>query len=550
MSAKNTLTVRAFAVAIATPLVVTLLKLTLFEALGRLPFLLYFVAVLISTWSGGLWAGLISTALAAVVSGTLFLPHLPIGTVQQFAQLRLITFVVEAATITFLTARLRNVSNASAQAANDAKLSLAKLEGVLAGVTHGIVMQNEHGDLVYANDLAAQGLGLPDAATLLATKGAELLRPYRLLTPEGGELTPEQLPAQRVLRGEVATTEQLVRMHPISHGEERWSLMRASAVCSPDGKVQYAVTVIQDLTEQRRREQAQRAEDRRRTFLSDATRELNSSLDYRRTLAVVARLAVPAMADWCVVDLWEGDRLVRLAAEHVDPSQRELLFEMDRRYPVDASAHLGRAEVMRTDKPVMVPAIPPDELSRYAQDEGHAAMLRRLSLHGFIVVPLHAHGVTLGLISLVMAGSKRVHGESELALAVELAERAGLAIAHARAYGEAEQARRDAEEANRAKDEFLAMLGHELRNPLSPIVTAVHLMKMRRADLFERERTIIERQVRHLVTLVDDLLDVSRITRGKVELNKEAIDLNDTVARALELAAPLIEQRKHEVDVA
>ena len=81
-------------------------------------------------------------------------------------------------------------------------------------------------------------------------------------------------------------------------------------------------------------------------------------------------------------------------------------------------------------------------------------------------------------------------------------------------------ARRDAESANRAKDEFIAMLSHELRNPLSPILTALQLMKLRGIDAAERERTIIERQVGHLVGLVDDLLDVSRITRGKIELKK------------------------------
>ena len=110
-------------------------------------------------------------------------------------------------------------------------------------------------------------------------------------------------------------------------------------------------------------------------------------------------------------------------------------------------------------------------------------------------------------------------------------------------------ARRDAESANRAKDEFIAMLSHELRNPLSPILTALQLMKLRGIDAAERERTIIERQVGHLVGLVDDLLDVSRITRGKIELKKEHVELADIVANAVETASPLLEERQHHLDI-
>jgi PAS domain S-box-containing protein len=102
-----------------------------------------------------------------------------------------------------------------------------------------------------------------------------------------------------------------------------------------------------------------------------------------------------------------------------------------------------------------------------------------------------------------------------------------------------------AESANRAKDEFLAMLGHELRNPLSPILTALQLMKLRGEVGSERERTVIERQVTHLTRLVDDLLDVARIARGRVELKTELVELAEIVAKAIEMASPLLEQRTH-----
>jgi PAS domain S-box-containing protein len=106
-----------------------------------------------------------------------------------------------------------------------------------------------------------------------------------------------------------------------------------------------------------------------------------------------------------------------------------------------------------------------------------------------------------------------------------------------------------AQTASRAKDEFLAMLGHELRNPLAPIMTALELMQMRDPTAFARERKIIKRQVTHLVRLVDDLLDVSRITGGKIELHREPIELAVIVSRAVETVSPLLENRSHHLVV-
>jgi signal transduction histidine kinase len=119
------------------------------------------------------------------------------------------------------------------------------------------------------------------------------------------------------------------------------------------------------------------------------------------------------------------------------------------------------------------------------------------------------------------------------------------------AYEVTEQlhARQQAEDASRAKDEFLAMLGHELRNPLAPILTALHLMRMNWADAAGKERGIIERQVRHMVRLVDDLLDVARITRGRVELQRAPLDLGTVIAQAVETVSPLFEQKRQRLAV-
>jgi signal transduction histidine kinase/ActR/RegA family two-component response regulator len=119
----------------------------------------------------------------------------------------------------------------------------------------------------------------------------------------------------------------------------------------------------------------------------------------------------------------------------------------------------------------------------------------------------------------------------------------------AAAIRRADAARRDAEEANQTKDQFLAVLGHELRNPLAPSLTALELMKARDPGVFKREREVLERQVAHMVRLVNDLLDVSRLARGKVHLDRRRFELREAVDRAVDMAHPLLTQQRHTLDV-
>lgn len=139
--------------------------------------------------------------------------------------------------------------------------------------------------------------------------------------------------------------------------------------------------------------------------------------------------------------------------------------------------------------------------------------------------------------------------EGVIVVAVEVTEHVRSRQAIERAHRERERLLVDLSAASQAKDEFLAMLGHELRNPLSPIVTALQLMRMRDDGAHGREREIIQRQVDHLVRLVDDLLDVSRVTRGKIELKVERVALARVTDKAVEMASLLVEQRRHQLQV-
>jgi PAS domain S-box-containing protein len=174
----------------------------------------------------------------------------------------------------------------------------------------------------------------------------------------------------------------------------------------------------------------------------------------------------------------------------------------------------------------------------------------RRDVEGRVAIPLVTGDDCIGVLGLLF-GTARVFDDDERAYLTAVASLWGQALHRARlAEAEREAIRRalDAETlATRKKDEFFAMLGHELRNPLSPIVTALQLLRMHAVD--NRELAVIGRQVDHLVRLVDDLLDVSRITRGKVELRKGRVQLGEVVMRGLETASPLLERRRQRVDV-
>lgn len=288
---------------------------------------------------------------------------------------------------------------------------------------------------------------------------------------------------------------------------------------------------------------------RRLELLASAGAVLSRSLEPQATLQAIASIMVPAISDWCRVDLLDANGVLQRAlAHHSDPeksSQGMVLVNLLRASPETPGSMAwtvatGQSHLARFDPPLAYDKLRDRDLLTFAEAIG---------MRAYFIVPLTARGRTLGALAALQAESNRHFGADDCALITELAQRAALALDNARVYGEAEAALHEAGRANRSKDEFLAMLGHELRNPLAPIVTALHLMALRDDAASANERNIIERQVAHLSRLVDDLLDVSRITQGKIQLHREIVDLKSVVERALELTQPLLEKRGRPVDV-
>jgi PAS domain S-box-containing protein len=319
-------------------------------------------------------------------------------------------------------------------------------------------------------------------------------------------------------------------------------LLDVSLTISPirdrSGRIVGAAKIARDVTARRWAEQATR-------FLADASAALAELTDYRSTLQKVGDLAVPLFADWCAVDVLEADGSIRrLALTHGDAAQRRLADELRARYPPQPGDSDSPMRALRTGEPEWRQSIPDSLLEEAARDGDHLALLRQLGLRCSLSVPLRSRTRTLGVLTCAMAGSGRTYSASDLAIVEDLAHRAVIAIENASLLA-------TLKEADSRKDEFLAMLAHELRNPLAPIRNAVQIFRVKAPATPELRwaTEVIERQVHQMTRLVDDLLDVSRITRGKIELRKERVELAAVIDSAVEASGPLIEKWGHELTV-
>jgi signal transduction histidine kinase/ActR/RegA family two-component response regulator len=315
-------------------------------------------------------------------------------------------------------------------------------------------------------------------------------------------------------------------------GQFRTFLTRVNPQRDAAGRIVRWFGTNTDVEERKRAEEAQK-------FLAEASKILVGSLDYETTLQRIAALVVPRLADWCAVDVLTDERAIhRLAVAHQDASKVELVRELERRYPQTPADSEGAAKVIRTGRPELYPNIPDELLALVSRDEEHLRALRELGLRSAMVVPMAAQGRVIGAITFVSSESGRRYAEADLGFAEDLAHRAALAVENARLY-------REAQEVNRLKDEFLATLSHELRTPLTAVLGWTRLLGTGQLDAETRVRALeaIERNAQSQVQLIDDILDVSRVIRGKLRLDVRPIDLAPVIEAAVDSVRPAAEAK-------
>ena len=311
---------------------------------------------------------------------------------------------------------------------------------------------------------------------------------------------------------------------------------------------------LRDVTDRKRaehdareliREHAARAaaEDaaRRLRFLLESSTRLAASLDYRTTLSALARLCVAEIADWAIVYGVDESGVPRpVDVAHRDPATASLIDELRRAGFAREGAH-PVLDVLKTRRPMLVSPVGDELLASLTTTARHAEVVRRLGAASLLIVPIAARDQALGAIALLCADANRPFGDQAVALAEDLATRAALAVANARLYEEAQKA-------NKTKTDFLAVLSHDLRTPLTAIIGYIDLMELGVPDpLPEATRQRLKRihtSATHLLYLLNELLIFARLDAGRDELRLRAADLREVARDAAAVAEPLATERQ------
>ncbi|RKH53085.1 sensor histidine kinase [Corallococcus aberystwythensis] len=294
-------------------------------------------------------------------------------------------------------------------------------------------------------------------------------------------------------------------------------------------------------------EQAARAEvetaERRRSFLYQAMTTLfTHPPDPQGMYTLLAHLAVPDLADWCLVDaLEQGPWVGRAAVACLDPTQQERARTLPTRTEVREDAPVGLLRVLRTGEPELVPAVTESLLRAAAAEPAHPAMLEALQARSYMIIPLRARGHTLGAVTFVSSGSGRRYGPDDLALAEDLCLRASLAIDNARLVGESRRAAR-------AREDLLAVVSHDLKNPLGVVQLGAALLLRGTAgkpggEAVAKQATRINDAAERMSRLISDLLDWGRLEAGHLPLELGEHTAVALATEALEAIRPLAEAK-------
>lgn len=305
-------------------------------------------------------------------------------------------------------------------------------------------------------------------------------------------------------------------------GMERIFHCRGRVIQDDQGVVQAMLGSGQDITDRKREEEGLR-------LLAEAGQILGSSLDYEETLHRVAVLAVDHFADWVTIDVIEGDHVRRLAVAASELGKDELVAELARRWPPSKEGDHGVAQTLRTGRPLLIRNVPDNLIDELADDPEHAAVIRRLGARSLISAPMVARGRILGAIGLVLSDAAQTFTEDDVSLAMELAVRAATAIDNARLY-------QAAQTAARTRDELIAVVSHDLRNPLGAILSGLAMIRdfTLSPDRLQQVLTVIGQAAERMDRLTTNLLDAARIEAGhlEIQLQRQSVQslLEDAVA--------------------
>ncbi|NOK22601.1 sensor histidine kinase, partial [Corallococcus carmarthensis] len=421
-----------------------------------------------------------------------------------------------------LTVILRDIS-ARRRAEDVLRLSEERFRTSFEGAPMGMALMALDGRYLHVNAAFCDIVGY--------SREEMLSRSFQDITaPE--DLALDQENAARMRRGEIDSFQR--EKHYVRKDGQRVTLIvRGAVVRDARGRPIHFISQMQDITQRQQLEQAWR-------FLAGVGPRLAASLSSRTTLSTVASLAVPALADWCVVACLDDDGHLHGAESAADdPRTATRLRELREAFRGEPLREASlTAAVLRTGRPVLLPEVPPELLEAASWDAAHREQVRLLAPRSAIVLALRSRERNLGLLILATSGSGRRYGARELAQAEELARRAALALDNAHLFETSEQA-------IRVRDEVLRIVAHDLRAPLNVIQLSAGVLerKLPPDAGIRRHLDALQKSVQRANRLIQDLLDVARMEGGTLSVEREPLEVAALVQEALEQHRALAESR-------
>lgn len=405
------------------------------------------------------------------------------------------------------------------QLLNDLKQSRNKLQVILQSITDGVTVFNSSGHIIYANPVGARMCGFESVTEMLACDAEKVISNFSVLDETGKPLPYEKIPAVLALKG-IEPDETIVQYRRKNETHTSWAIISAAPVFDEGGNVLYSVSIFKDFTTHKIQEQKLRKNKEVLKLIADAGISLNSSLDTGSTIQTLCELLVPSIADWCTVDVIGDSENSACKTWHPDSEKQVELHEIQKKHPAAWKELTTSSTVIRTGQPVIVHRVT-DELVRAATaDETRARAILSMKIRSLIVVPIVGSYGRLGTLSLVFSESNRNYSYLELAAAEEIGRRAGLALDKIMLYKREKKAREQAEKANNSKSTFLANMSHEIRTPLNSLIGFNKLLQKDdlNPDLRKRYHDIIQKNGEHLMALINDILDLSKVEAGQLKM--------------------------------
>lgn len=324
----------------------------------------------------------------------------------------------------------------------------------------------------------------------------------------------------------------------------------ASGVLFPvhdkDGKLEEVVLIHTDVT----KEQNEKAEKERllsvQSLLSRITAILLSTLDYDMILEKIASVAIPEFADGCIIDILEGESIVRLVSKHVDPEKEKFLYALRDEFPPHISSPQPVARVLRSGEPELLKDVDEDVVRAHTMNQRHFEILRSIGTCSHLATPMRIRGKIIGVLNWHITSERKHFDEDDLETAMEISHRAAIAIENARLYTLSKAAIRE-------REDFISIASHELKTPLTSLNLQWEVASRVREDspdkildraALDKLMTVSYRQLARLTRLVDDMLDISRITKGSFSLKKTQVNLGDLIIDSLAKFQPQLQDLK------